>query len=395
MKPLCDCDPGAAAPAMPRRGPGARRKLWQLARLHQCLLLGAAFDPRELRRMFRRAGSETCDQATDYELHSSAIHYMEDANELSRHAQRAIEQRYRAGVHAFSVVSGPRELLALWRAWAAKGEAMEAYWAALTHPDCDVLTEKALYEEMHMVAHDLFAARRSAARRIRELGEALRAAQAERDATRERSLALRREAARLREEAAAAAREAADARAETARASEELERWRSGERGAALQARLDAALKDAGDLRRELDRGRRRLERLAASTAPSGPASANVVAPAAPQAEASPRRIDFGRSRVLCVGGKRNLIAHYRDAVEGARGQFLYHDGGVEDGLSRLPALLGSADAVVCLSGDCSHGAVHAVKRYCKRFGKPCALLANSSVSALAQCIEKGLGRAA
>jgi hypothetical protein len=76
-------------------------------------------------------------------------------------------------------------------------------------------------------------------------------------------------------------------------------------------------------------------------------------------------------------------------AVEGANGVFLYHDGGVEDHLSRLPTLLRSADAVVCLAGDVSHCAYYAVKRYCKRFGKACALLGNSSVSALAQGLHE------
>jgi hypothetical protein len=40
-------------------------------------------------------------------------------------------------------------------------------------------------------------------------------------------------------------------------------------------------------------------------------------------------------------------------------------------------------------AGDVSHCAYYAVKRYCKRFGKTCALLANSSVSALSHGLQQ------
>lgn len=49
--------------------------------------------------------------------------------------------------------------------------------------------------------------------------------------------------------------------------------------------------------------------------------------------------------------------------------------------------MLAAADVVICLATDCSHAAYGLAKRYCKAKGKPCMLIAGSSVSALARCV--------
>jgi hypothetical protein len=43
--------------------------------------------------------------------------------------------------------------------------------------------------------------------------------------------------------------------------------------------------------------------------------------------------------------------------------------------------------AVICVASGCSHCTYFAVKRYCKRFGKPCVMLDNASVGALARSL--------
>jgi hypothetical protein len=90
---------------------------------------------------------------------------------------------------------------------------------------------------------------------------------------------------------------------------------------------------------------------------------------------------------VLCVGGRTRLVEQYRTLVEQSRGQFIYHDGGLEDNVSRLQTLLASADAVICQTGNVSHGAYYVVKRYCKQNGKPCMMLKNGALSSF----QKGL----
>ncbi len=89
-------------------------------------------------------------------------------------------------------------------------------------------------------------------------------------------------------------------------------------------------------------------------------------------------------STLLWVGGRTNLQPQYRSLVEKAGGQFIYHDGGKEEALSRLPELLGQADAVICPADCVGHPAYYPLKRHCKQAGKPCVLLRDSGLASFA-----------
>jgi hypothetical protein len=104
---------------------------------------------------------------------------------------------------------------------------------------------------------------------------------------------------------------------------------------------------------------------------------------------ACPARPGFGGRRLLCVGGRTNLQPQYRSLVEKAGGQFMYHDGGKEEGLSRLPELLGQADAVICPADCVGHPAYFQLKRHCKQAGKPCVLLRSSGLASFADGLNR------
>ena len=371
-----------------------RRRLWELPVRHHCVLLGAAFDVRELRQLFRRAGSRDYAAASDYELHSSAVHFARERNAFSGPVHRLLDERFRDMLLRFRDAATAGELLERWQLLAARGEAVSAYWAALTHPACDDALDETLGLEMHMAAHHAFAERRAAARRLRQLQE--RVADLERTLTgaRDRVNGLKRETARLREESAASEGRLREACSQRDAACTELEGWRHGketdslrERVAALTSALSAREQAAKAERCALKSALREAQRrIGALERPSAQARLSELhslpLPVATEA-------DLAQRRVLCLGGKTSLVPHYREIVERARGEFVHHDGGIEHHLSRLPALLSAADAVICLAGDCSHGAYRLAKRYCKAKGKPCALLATSSVHAVSNCIHQ------
>jgi hypothetical protein len=361
-----------------------RRRLWQVPEKHLCVLLGAAFDARELRQLFRRAGYADWDAASDYALHSTAVHQAKTRNDLSVALQKKLDERFAAALTRFRAARSRLDLIRLWRDWAATGDQVGAYWAALTHAQCDVDADERLSQEMHMLAHFAFAERRAATRRLRAADE--RVAQLEAALARAQA-----QCTALRDAAAALRRECEQSRQQAAHASAALLRWTDGDeargweaRARALEAARDEAQRETAHVRRQLVASMRREEHPARLAAPPrGPTPPARVEPT------PPAPADLTTRRLLCVGGKTRLVPQYRAAIEGANGVFLYHDGGIEDHLSRLPGLLRSADAVVCLAADVSHCAYYAVKRYCKRFGKSCALLPGSSVSALTQGLQK------
>jgi hypothetical protein len=72
-----------------------------------------------------------------------------------------------------------------------------------------------------------------------------------------------------------------------------------------------------------------------------------------------------------------------RALVESSGGQFLNHDGGLEQSLGQLPGLISRAD-IVFFPADCvSHAAVAAVKRACRQTATRYAPLRASSLACL------------
>lgn len=374
--------PPSPVPAHIAARAASRRRLWEVPHHHHCVLLGAAFDARELRHVYRRAGYADWEAASDYQLHSSAVQHARTRNDVSRTLHKALEERFAGAVAHLRAARDRCEVIVHWRHWAASDDPVGAYWAAITHPCCDTDADELLSQEMHMLSHFAFAERRAAGRRLRAADERAAGLEAARDRALKQCEALRRGNAVLREElahwkqAATLARESLDRIADGAALRERDARIR------ALETALATAQRAARAAQREAESLRKARDRACATTAM--PARAPSAEPE--PVEALPR-VDLARRTVLCVGGKTRLVPHYRAVVEASSGAFAHHDGGIEDHPARLPTLLGAADAVVCLATDVSHGAYHAVKRYCKRFGKPCVLVGNSSVSALARSL--------
>jgi hypothetical protein len=362
------------APVAPVRR--TRRKLWEVPPQHHCTLLGAAFDPRELRQLFRRGPYADWERASDYALHSSAVHYAKERCDVTERMHRLLEERFGAAVAHLRSAASAAEVLARWRAWALEDDPVAAYWAALTHPACDAQADEMLAQHMHMLQHTGFAERRALARRLRDAQARI----AEIESAQARAVRLcdvQREKLVAAQARAAEAERAARVAAERSTPSPP----------AADTGRLQALARENAALRLALAR----LQRARAEARPDAGARSATPAPRRDSCDdappAPPAPLQLGRRRVLCVGGKPRLVPRYRALIEDAEGEFIHHDGGLEDHVARLPALLGAADAVICVASDCSHCAYFAVKRYCKRFGKPCVMLDNASVGAVARSL--------
>lgn len=97
----------------------------------------------------------------------------------------------------------------------------------------------------------------------------------------------------------------------------------------------------------------------------------------------------FGPRCVLYVGGRAALITQYRQLAGRLGITLIHHDGGLEESLSRLPDMIGSADAVVCPTDRVSHNAYHHVKSHCKRAGKPCVFYQGGGMSGFAVAMAR------
>lgn len=341
--------------------------------------------------MLRRVRQSNLQTNSDFELHSTAVCLARERNDFSRSLQRVLEKRFVSTIARFGSAGTAEEVLNLWRILSTQGEAISAYWAALTHANCDATLDEVLAREMHVIAHEESLAHRVAIRRVQTLEQRIAnhiASQAKSKARLDALIAENR----------ALCEALHGARTETLNVRAELENWRSGHvartfsaRQAALECALERAREEAATAQRTLKASIRRFERLQAFPLPRMP----VCLPRRDQPEqiaasaAKPPHLQG--LRVLCVGGKAALVPQYRTIVENAHGKFIFHDGGIEHNIGRLPALLCACDAVICMAGDCSHAAYRLAKRYCKAKRKLCALIGNSSMSTFARCIGEQL----
>ena len=84
---------------------------------------------------------------------------------------------------------------------------------------------------------------------------------------------------------------------------------------------------------------------------------------------------------IVYIGGRPGATHAMRDLVEGANGEFIHHDGGVEDRRGLLVGAVNKADLVIFPVDCVSHDAAIGLKRLCQQAGKPFRPIRSASVS--------------
>jgi uncharacterized protein DUF2325 len=376
-----------------RRG---RRKLWSLEQKYHCPVIGTCLPMEAVRRIALSHGLSK-PRDGDYHAHVSVVGCCESRNPVSLALQHELDRRHRLWVSRMERLREDEDVAAAWREAVDGGEAAGALWALLTcRAASDALRQQA-FQDIHMLSHQVGAGTRADLKALAEerqgLAELRASAAAERVrlegalAERDAQIAgLRRDLATRQAEAAAlqatldavrpATLEATLARAQLRLA--ELEQVAA--RLAAVEAQAARLGGDNANLRfllRQAEEERDTLERYVLEQAGPAPCADPGACPSL-----------TGR-RLLCVGGRCNLTSQYRHLVERSGGEFVWHDGGRDEGLLRLQELLHGADAVICPADCVSHPAYYQIKRHCKRNEKPCVLLRNSGLASFAAGIAR------
>ena len=101
---------------------------------------------------------------------------------------------------------------------------------------------------------------------------------------------------------------------------------------------------------------------------------------------------ELSEKYVLCIGGRGRLYPKYRCLVESLGGNLLIYRGNQKGDTDHLPTLLTCADMVICPVDCVNHETYFAVKYFCKKSGKPCALLDRSDLPTFRKGIETLIG---
>ena len=379
-----------------------RRRLWQLPAIYHCSLLGVCLGLDEMRRVASRLGLSTSARASDYEIHHRLVHLAGSAEGEGRRLDRYLEEKFARALRAFRA---HRDEAALRKGWDGALEWDEdlggSYFALLTHPALGKELAQEAMGHVHMLSH----VAASALRRIRGELERTRARVAEQEVAlaREHRARARQTQRLLLLRKRASERELA-ARSSGPEQSEPVPPLASAPRDQVgelrdLRTRLEKSEHERRAWRRLYRRARQRIEALESdvSPAPTLPADAGPVVPTCggPDARrgAAPGILpcDLAGRVVAYVGGRGRVVPRLRALTERCNGQFMHHDGGLQERTGRIDESLGGSDIVIVPLDCVSHDASRRLKRRCRQQGKTILWLRSASVSAFEGALRQAV----
>jgi len=391
-----------------------RKRLWQLEGRYQCAVIGTCLTLEQLRKLGRKSRIRGAGRLTDYELHTAFVGSAGKSTPQTRLVHKALEDKFRRTIRRFATAETEADLALLWEGAVAEGEIAGAFWALLTHPAATRDLEERALGEVHMLSHLAGATAHADIRRHHELEERCtqqvqELAAAKADAARrlaERDVLIRGLRAQVEETGRLRTRLRTNER--------QLAALESGERlhalqveVATLQGRLASATRDAqrGEERvavllQQLQQRDGTLARLRADLAVHGLERTSLeeelqmvlgrgCGGEREGGDGAPcPQLNLCRRRILYVGGRVHLAPHCRALVEHHNGEFVHHDGGMEERGGRLAEVVSTADAILCPLDCVSHDAVRRVRRLCQRYAKQCIWLRSSGLSSFARALR-------
>lgn len=350
-----------------------RARLTELDPYLHCSIIGTCLSTGELRKLVPKFTTLDRQGASDLEIHHAAVELANDGGDGAKALHKALEARYSGAVSKFDTAKDSEGLLALWGEALKSGDVPPAYWALMTHAQATMSVRQTAFGDVHMLSHLVGAANRADIRRLVALEEENAALKdkTERQQARLHEMSVARDTA-LRQLADlpqrdilahpdaeyAALRDALLARDEklalhTSRREIAEQRALSTQQHADLLAeQLEKAHATLSIVQAEC----RALEQTLEDSLAAGSVEKTASALATLRAK-----------RVVYVGGRPGSNTALRQLVESAGGEFIVHDGGIEDRKGMFAAALPRADIVVFPVDCIDHDSMNLLKRVCDR----------------------------
>jgi len=379
-----------------------RKKIWEISSLYHCSVAGTCLSLEETKKIFRKSGITIPQYIRDYEIHGAAVNAIAVKNEASKNMQSFIEKKYSYFINIFNNAENETEIIQLWDDFLEKGNIAGAYWAIMTHPSVSQENLDRAFGDVHMLSHINGASNRANIRELEELRKTNALLYSANDKHKAEISKLKNQL-KFMEEKSDTINELTGkleiARNEIISLTENSGIEKLKEENSRLKAsavnytdkigRLTAAAKAAENRVEELltekliiqnelaarDEDLQTIEStfLSILQREKGTCSGCMMD--------EKNRIDLCGKCILYVGGKPSVVNRCREMVELHGGNFIHHDGGREENLTRLPAVLKRADAIFCPLDCVSHNACLSVKKMSQRFQKPFMLLQSSGLS--------------
>ena len=382
-----------------------RIKLWNLPAYLWCSIIGTCLSTEELRKFVVRCTGLNFKQFNDLVIHEEGVQLAAHAEPGGKMLHKALDQRYSSLIKRFDRAKTAPEVAALWEEAKHSGEIPGAYWALLSHRAATIDLRQLAFGDVHMLSHLVGAANRADIRRLTSLAaqNADLECKIKKQEARLRDMVVSRDETINRLQAQLAERLAqieSPLLAIAAPEAGEIQTLR--ELVASLQHRLatDASRREQVELRAESATSALALAEIALRSAQEHEqamqseldgAERQLAAMARHEDEATESFQAVVESRtIVYVGGRPGPVFAMRNVVERANGDFVHHDGGLEDRRGLLASAVSKAD-VVLFPVDCiSHDAVLNLKRLCRQAGKPYHALRTAGIASFVTALITG-----
>ncbi len=381
-----------------------RRRLWEIEERLHCPIVGSCLDVKELRSLARKFGF-AAPEDHEFTVHVRAVMHCQQPNGVARHIEKLLDRKFARWIRQAQGLDTSAALSKFWHDGFAKGEVAAAMWAVVTHPLSDEALRQRVYADVHMLSHQVGSGHAMAHLRLSALeqeaaalkGRLLEQAQRHTLILAEKEACIQQLQSRCAElQQRVEALEQAEKRLAMFESGEifvdltqqllRLEGACAGMRHQIHELKQYQAKAEA--LEHELERTRQERDLITQEHEALERLWLQTFGETTSCPEDCARCPTPQRARcVLCVSGRPNLLAHYRRLSAQFGIELLYHDGGKEDALSRLPELIQAADAVMISTDSVSHSAYYQVKHWCRRSQKPCLLSKNASIASFAAAL--------
>lgn len=391
MAPLC-CTPQAAPAAMPAP---RRARLADLDPNFHCSILGTCLSTAALRKLVVRSLPEL-DRAPDVEIHHHGVQLATEGGAGAKLLHKALEDTHAVALKRFAALRDAQALDQAWQQALAAGEVPGAYWALMTHAQATPALRKQAFGDVHMLSHLVGAANRADIRRLQSLAQRNAELSEQNERLQERLQGLAQERQGLVEQLAAQAlalgqrpqpapsADAAALQAELAARDQALAHQTGRREAAESQLLAERSAREALQLRVGT-----MLELVETMQAELLALEAQLGAQLEPGTPGTPGTGLLQGLRVVYVGGRPGSNQSIRAMVQSAGGEFVLHDGGIEQRKGLLAATLPRADMVVFPVDCVDHDSMATVKRLCERHQIPFHAVRSASAASFAALLAR------
>lgn len=382
-----------------------QKRIWEIAEIFYCPIVGICLSIKEQRQYLKRCGVNARG-AQDYAVHVTLIDMLKKESAPAKRFEKLLNRKYRKEITAWQYVT-PEEWMPFFDRHLCPATAGALLWFLAIYLNLSERQQVEVYGALHMFMHAQFFKQAALLNQLaqktdmyKQIKEKYHALQIQFRQERHSFQELERRHALQQKEIYALQAEVLKlkqaAPVETVQAECDLLRQKLQSSEEKLRTRTVAVenLKiEKSQIKQQLDEYQTVVEDMQGELVKI----LDQFTRATSQTEHCPNAALCNR-RILIVGGITKLRAFYEQLVIKMGGQFEYHDGYKYNGAETLSHLVGRSDVVICPVNVNSHSACLHVKKCCKELNKPYYMLRSSSLSAihstLAEVARIGEGKA-